>query len=474
MKNIIKNFVYQSVFQLSKILIPIITLPLASKALGPYGIGIYNYTYSIAQYFVLFAGLGVTLYGSREIAICKMKGNNLSQLFSEIFIMKMIVSSISIILFIIIAGLSNHSTILLIQSMTIVAILLDVSWFFMGIEKFKFISLSNSIAQFIVLIIVVMFVKQPSDLIIYVLSQALGLTIPSVLTLFFAKKYINFSWKKIRKTALKEHFTKSLSFFLPQISVMFYSNLNKTLLGIVVGATAVGYYSNSLTLNTVFITLLSTIDTVLLPKMSALSVNNTEETILKYLKKFCNIQFYFSIALFFGILSIYDKLIPWFLGDQFEFVNNLLPLFSLLIIVNPLAGSIARQYLLPIGNTYLYNKSAIYGALISILINVLFLAKLGIYASVFAYIFAELFVLVTRLYSLYRTKLFKLDHVVFIKLSLCGFIMFLIIRTFTKDLSPSLSTNIIQSVLGVAVYIVLTFFAKLTPLHFLREKMKID
>lgn len=39
---------------------PIITVPIVSKALGPSGLGIFNYTNSIAQYFVLVASLGIT------------------------------------------------------------------------------------------------------------------------------------------------------------------------------------------------------------------------------------------------------------------------------------------------------------------------------------------------------------------------------------------------------------------------------
>ncbi|EMF0559522.1 oligosaccharide flippase family protein, partial [Enterococcus faecium] len=66
MKNIARNFFYQSLFQVTKIIIPIITIPIVSNALGPSGIGIYNYTLSIAQYFVLIAGLGVAIYGNRE------------------------------------------------------------------------------------------------------------------------------------------------------------------------------------------------------------------------------------------------------------------------------------------------------------------------------------------------------------------------------------------------------------------------
>ena len=255
---------------------------------------------------------------------------------------------------------------------------------------------------------------------------------------------------------------------------MFYSNLNKTLLGLVAGATAVGYYSNSLTLNTVFITLLATIDTVLLPKISSITVSNSEETILEYLKNFCNLQFYFSIALFFGILTVYEKLIPWFLGPKFEFVNNLMPLFSVLIIINPLAGSIARQYLLPTGNTKLYNISAVYGAIISVVINFFFLKNLGIYASVLAYILAETFVLFSRLISLYKNTIFRINMRIFFQLFFCGFLMMIFTKIITNEMPASFTTNVIQLFLGAGIYLVLTLILKITPLDFVAKIRQIQ
>lgn len=88
MKNIAKNFFYQTIFQLAKIIMPIVTIPIVSNALGPDGVGLYNYTHSIAQYFVLFSGLGITLYGNRAIALVWAKKGNVSRTFWEIFIFK--------------------------------------------------------------------------------------------------------------------------------------------------------------------------------------------------------------------------------------------------------------------------------------------------------------------------------------------------------------------------------------------------
>ncbi|MCG4778655.1 oligosaccharide flippase family protein, partial [Eggerthella lenta] len=69
----------------------------------PQGVGIYSYTYSIVQYFVLFAGLGIPLYGNRQIAYVRDSNNKLSVNFWEILILEfntVIISLFSYLLFI--------------------------------------------------------------------------------------------------------------------------------------------------------------------------------------------------------------------------------------------------------------------------------------------------------------------------------------------------------------------------------------
>lgn len=68
MNKIGKNLAYQSSYQVLKILMPLITVPIVSHSLGSTGVGQYAFANSIAQYFVLITALGLPLYGTREIA----------------------------------------------------------------------------------------------------------------------------------------------------------------------------------------------------------------------------------------------------------------------------------------------------------------------------------------------------------------------------------------------------------------------
>jgi len=133
-KSIAKNYIYNLIYQMLTILLPLITTPYLSRVLGAEPIGIYGYTVSIVTYFILFGTLGVSMYGQREIAYLQQDKKARSKTFWEIVIIRTITLSISILLFYLVYGRTGeyaiYYRILIIQ---LVANLFDISWFFQGI-----------------------------------------------------------------------------------------------------------------------------------------------------------------------------------------------------------------------------------------------------------------------------------------------------------------------------------------------------
>ena len=97
--NVRKNYIYNVMYQIVAIIIPIITTPYVSRVLGANNIGIYGYTVSISAYFILFGSLGISLYGQREIAYCQGDSKKYSKSFYEILLLRFIAMTISAILF---------------------------------------------------------------------------------------------------------------------------------------------------------------------------------------------------------------------------------------------------------------------------------------------------------------------------------------------------------------------------------------
>src|SRR5699024_7749230 len=136
----------------------------------------------------------------------------------------------------------------------------------------------------------------------------------------FIRKYIIFC--KISFKNIKKHFFPALQYFIPKIAIILYTNLNKTLLGWLGTATQVGFYSNTVQINGVLVTLITTLDLVLLPKMSNLFSKGEFNEILNVLKKSLHLQLFFSIPLMFGLLIITPQFVPWFFGEKFEFITK--------------------------------------------------------------------------------------------------------------------------------------------------------
>lgn len=459
MKNVAKNFFYQAIFQVAKIIMPIITIPIVSNALGPSGIGLYNYTNSVVQYFVLIAGLGIQIYGNREIAISwNSARQDTSKIFWEIFTFKFIVTLLTCIVYVLIVWNLPNRIFFLVQGLILFSVIFDISWFFMGIEDFKKTSMSNLFVQFITFISIVLFIKDKNDVLLYTVIQALGILFSQILVWLFVKRYIQFVPFSLKDSLA--HLKKSFEFFIPQVAIMLYTNLNKTILGLFLGAAAVGYYTNSIQINNIFITIITTIDLVLLPHMSGYFAKNDEKRIIDTMEKTVHLELFFSIPIMFGMLTVYDKLIPWFFGKKFLFLNHVIPFFTILIVVIPLGMAISRQYLMPIGKVNEYNKSVIHGAVISVISNLLLLPMIGFFGVVISNILAEVFVTYVRTRSFLKTTSFSFRLKQIGVFMLSGFLMCVITRWLTQNMAASFVTNIIQLLIAVPIYFVLTMVLK--------------
>ena len=194
MNSVKKNFTYNIVYQILILIIPLITAPYISRVIGAEGQGIYSYTYSIAQYFVLFAMLGLNNYGNRTIAKIRDDKEKLSKEFWSIYGLQIITTTIMLILYItyIIFWDSSYKLYNTIQLVYVFSAMFDINWFFFGMEKFKLTVIRNTIIKILSACSIFMFVKSKNDLVLYMLIMV-GASLISQLSLWtFLRKYIFF------------------------------------------------------------------------------------------------------------------------------------------------------------------------------------------------------------------------------------------------------------------------------------------
>ena len=162
-KKVVVNYIYNMSYQVLSFLTPIITAPILTRTLGSENIGIYDYTYSIVNWFIIFGMLGVTLYGNKEVAKASTKGRDeVSKTFSQIFTMQMTMVFISFALFLLVFGLTNfeYKNIYLIQGILIFASAFEISWLYVGLENFKKVAIRNILIKILTVLGIVFLVKK--------------------------------------------------------------------------------------------------------------------------------------------------------------------------------------------------------------------------------------------------------------------------------------------------------------------------
>ena len=89
-----KNFSYQMIYEITILILPFVTSPYLARVIGADGVGTYTYTYTMANYFVLCAMLGIKNYGNRLVARNREDPKHLNEIFSSLLFLHIIVSLI--------------------------------------------------------------------------------------------------------------------------------------------------------------------------------------------------------------------------------------------------------------------------------------------------------------------------------------------------------------------------------------------
>lgn len=459
-KSVRKNYIYNLSFQIMTILLPLVTAPYLSRILGVSGTGISSYTLSIVSYFILFGSVGVASYGQREIAMLRDHKEKYSVVFWELFFYKLLTTVLSVIAYIIFIGTqTDYTVIYMILTLNIFASALDISWFFQGLEEYKMISFRNIIVKLIFTVSIFIFVKDAQDLNLYLLLNGLSLAISSIALWIKVPKFV----VKVPFKNLKvfRHTKDTLIYFLPQIATQIYTVLDKTMLGILTGSEIEnGYYEQANKIINISLTIITSLNTVLSPRMSYLFKSHKKDELKSRLKRSLQFIAFLSIPMTFGLIAITPGFVSWFFGPGYEKVNILLPLFSPIIIIIALSNCLNGQCLTPCGKR---GKSAIAlwtGAIVNFTMNFFLISIYGSVGAVISSLVAEL--IITLIYFYLSREYISIKY--FFRCSwknlIAGMVMFLFINYLVNEVTVSVFATFIEIGLGALLYFAVLFLLK--------------
>ena len=442
----IKNYIYQFIYQLINIIFPILILPYVSKVLGAENLGMYTYSFSIITYLVLISDLGIRNYGSRKVAYCRENKDELQKFFWELFLQKFYISVLVFLLSFIYFFYTDKNEIFLIQIFYIIISFLDISWLYQGLEDFKKIMLRNLVLKLFLLVLIFLFIKEKNDLLKYTKLMII-VNLLGNLILWVKIPVSNLRFKNLKPFS---HLKNSFIMFLPQVAIIMYTTLDRIMLGSMCDKKYVTYYDISNKMIIISMILITTAGSVFLPKISNLYSNSNYKEIKELIKKSTNIFILIMFPLIFGILSVADGFIELLFDKTYMEVAFLMKVMSITIVFWTLNNITGSHILMPMGRENKITFSVFLGCFINLVLNYILIKKYNAFGAVIATIITEGIVTIIQIY--FSKDYFQVNLKTVLKSLISAVIMFLILKY--------INNLYLKIFLGGISYILLILFFK--------------
>ena len=461
-KKIFKNYIYNILYQLVKLFLPLFLVSYTYAHLGSSTLGINDYATNISSWFILFGVLGVNTYGNREIAKVRDDKDKLSKSFYEILAMQFINMMIVFVLYVLytILFVKENQIIYFIICLSILASAFDISWFYYGVEDFGIVSIRNIVVKLVGVLLIFSFVKTPEDLWKFSLINCSSDLIGQIITFFGLKKYIHKSDVTV-KEAYKNHLAGTFALFIPTVAINIYTLLDQTLLGTMVEDKGqLNLYKTSVSFVKMFLYFVTSIGAVVMPRIANVFVKNKDH---KEVNKYINITFrlaiILSIPIFVALEVVSESFFPWYAKSEYTSLIPLVRLVSPIIILISLSNVFGTQYLVPTGRNNEYTKSIIFGALINLAINLYAIPRWQAAGACVASVCAEFTVSFTQwLYIRKDVEIHSMSS--FVKSLISAIVMGVVVYFIGNAMGAKIVTNAIQAVVGIIVYVGMMFILK--------------
>lgn len=471
-KSVSKNYIYNVSYQLLLLITPFITTPYLSRVLEPAGIGTYSYTYSIVSYFILLASLGVADYAQREIAYHQDDAHLQSRTFYEVNFIRFLLVGLSLcVYYFVVSSFSGDHLIYWYQALNIIAILFDISWFFQGLEEFGKIVLRNFIIKFASIVLIFVLIHQPDDLNTYVCLIGMMNVFSGLSIWLYLPKYL----VAVPRREIKpfRNFFIIIQMFLPQIAIQIYTVLDKTMIGVMTGSPLEnGYYEQAEKVVKMSLTIVTSLGTVMLPRIAYAYAHKDYETIRTSMMRSYRFVWFLTVPMFCGFIAVSNNFVPWFFGPGYDKVVPLMQILSGLVIAIGLSNVTGIQYMLPTNQQNKLTLTVVCGAVVNFALNLFLIPMMQSIGAAIASLVAEITVTAVQFYIV--RNVFSIAKIgrLSIKYLFSGLIMFAVTYPLSIYLKPGVIHTFITIAAGCLIYAGILLLTKDSMLYMLISKVK--
>ncbi len=458
MNKVRKNYIIYTIYQIILLSFPLITFPYVSKILGVENYGLYDYSYAVLNYFLMFAKLGIINYGTREVAENSNDSKSLVRIFKDIYFTQFILTTLVLLIYILSCFVFYKDNLLfnVLYSLFIIANYFDISWFYQGVQKFNNVAIKNLFINVFSFPLIFMFIKTSDDLIIYLLIMTFAHIFGNLITWISLKDYFSF-YEFVQKYEkhFSKHFIGMLVLFAPILATNIYNFMDEIILGNLSVFGEVGLYTCGEKIMYIPLAIVTPLSSMMLPYISQ-KKSNKEKLNKGDREKILLFTVWIAVSISFGLLYIAPQIINLFFSEEYKGAIIIIQIMSLYTFFYILSVLFRDVYYLPDRKDKTYVLTVCIEIPICLLLNLLLVPKMGALGATVSMTISAFIILLLRIYIVRKEidwKYIYRDLIIFI---MSAFLMYVTLSVFELKVGVPIIDFVIDIVLGVLVYLMLT------------------
>ncbi len=409
-----KNQLTRNVFsltlvQLATYVLPLISVPVISRIIGPGRYGVINFAAAFVVYFNLLISYSFDFTATRKVAGDPDNIENRNRVFSEVFYTQCLLFAAATLVFIVllftVPQLKADRLLFIFSYLVCVSALFTQNWIFQAMQDLSKVAVFNIISRLLFTASILLLVRRGEDYIWQPFLIGVTQTVVAVWSFIWAfhtykLKLIKIPWKECLQVLIDERIV-----FFSLIFVNLYSSTTTVILGLYQNTEQVGYYTAAQRLIIIAQSVLA------MPLAQAFypyvgrAFGESREKGLQVVQKLIPL-----IVAFLGLASILmfvlgPLVIRLFYGNKFE---GAIPAFQVLAIV-PLFFSLNNvlgiQIMMNLKMDKQFFRITAYAGILSVGLNLLMVKQWGYMATTVNWLVTEVFIFILMNWFLSREGL---------------------------------------------------------------------
>lgn len=230
------------------------------------------------------------------------------------------------------------------------------------------------------------------------------------------------------------------------------------MLGIFTDEVQVGMYDNSQRVIKIVVVIVTTLSTVMVPRMANL-YNNKSEFLKNVYKSFSFVSF-IAFPMSFGLIAISKSFIQWFYGQGFNGIEPMFYIWSFLIITIGWTSILGNQILISIKRENQFTIAVTIGVIVNLIFNFLLIGQYKGVGTTISSLLAKYIGMFLMLFFLrYIINIKKLFTGIY-KYAVSSLVMFFIVYIIGVYMPATIITTFFQIFIGVFIYMSIMFIVK--------------